>query len=81
MRKAGKIKVRYILLKVKENNAESNREKDQHNSSESVLHFHSNAIFLGVFLLPDRLREKKNEHDETWLMADGRLEASKENFE
>lgn len=65
----------YLLLKVKENNAESKSERDQHKSLESVLHFHSKEAFLGVFWLPDRLRDRKKEHDET--VADGRLDAIK----
>lgn len=67
-----------MLLKMKESNAESNSERDQHKYLESVPRFHSSEVFLGVFLMPDRLRVRKKEHDET--AADGRLEASKENF-
>lgn len=78
MRKAGRINVKYILLKVKENNVESNSERDQHKYLKSVLHFHYNEVFLDIFLPPDRLRDRKKEHDET--VADARLEASKENF-
>lgn len=76
MRKSGRIKARYILLKVKENNAKIIVKETNTNLQNQS--FHSNEVFLGVFLSPGRLRDKKKEHEET--VTEGRLEACKEHF-
>lgn len=80
LRKAVRIKVSYVVLKVKQKNSEWNKGREQHKPLQSVLGFLTRMRHSWVlFCCFDKMRDGKKEHDET--VTDKKEDTSKEDFE